>query len=100
VGGGAGLCGGTSQWQRQRGVACGRLRGVANGSGRRPKFGGAWGGRLGAARLAVVGVVARGAAAWRRGRARCGASWQLRAGVRERGELCELLRLEQHEDKA
>jgi hypothetical protein len=75
--------------KRRRGVACGRLR-----------SGGARGGRLGAAQPVAAGVEVCGAIAWLRGRARHGAPQQLRVGVQERRESCELLRLEQRKDKA
>jgi hypothetical protein len=64
------------------------------------RLSGARGGCLGAARPAAAAVEVCGAAAWWHGRARHDALRQLRAGVRERGESCELLRLEQREDKA
>jgi hypothetical protein len=65
-----------------------------------PSSGGARGSRLGVARPALAGVEAHDAAVWRHRKARCGALRQLRACVRERGESCGLLRLEQREDKA
>jgi hypothetical protein len=64
-----------------------------------PSSGGARGDCLGAARLAVAGTEACGATVWWCGRARHGAPWQLRAGVRERGEniwpsvRCERIRV-------
>jgi hypothetical protein len=96
-----------SPWRVALGRGSGGAGWLAVGSERRPmvwgggpRSGGARGGRLGAARPVAAGVEVCGATAWQCGRARHDASRQLRAGVRERGESCELLGLEQREDKA
>jgi hypothetical protein len=90
-----------SGWKKRWcGVTCGHLRVAVDSSGRRPKIGrcsrrspwhsptgGSWRGSGW-----CCSVVARQSKAQH--------PRQLQAGVRERGESCELLRLEQREDKA